>query len=94
MSVMLVGRVQVKAPDLLKAYVAGVRESLKPFSADTVFRGQKTDELSGQETYSTLVLIEFSNREMALEWFKSPAYQALIPLRDSAADVQITLYSQ
>lgn len=93
MSVMLVGRVEVKDPDLWQDYVTGVKESLEPFSAKTVFRGRKFEELAGEETYSDIVLIEFEDREIALKWFKSSDYQSLIPLRRLAADVQISLYS-
>lgn len=92
MSVMLVGRVNVKDPKLWQDYVAGVSASLEPFSANNIFRGQKFKDLYGEEPHSSIVLIEFDNRETATKWFNSPAYQALIPIRDHAADAQISLY--
>ncbi len=39
-----------------------------------------------------MVVIEFSDRASLEEWFHSAKYQALIDLRDRAADVVITTY--
>ena len=92
MSVMLVGRVRIKDLESWRDYVTGVRVSLEPFSVKTNFRGQKLKDLSGEEPHSTIVLIEFDSPDTAIKWFNSPAYQALIPIRNQAADVQISLY--
>ncbi len=92
MSVMLVGRVQVKDSDIWHNYVTGVGKSLEPFKAKTVFRGRQFEDIAGRTSYSDIVLIEFRDRETAVNWFKSSAYQALIPIRKLAADVQISLY--
>jgi len=38
------------------------------------------------------VVIRFPSLEEADGWHRSPAYQALVPLRQSAADVVLTTY--
>jgi uncharacterized protein (DUF1330 family) len=39
-----------------------------------------------------IVVIRFPNLAAANGWFMSDAYQALIPLREQAADVLLTSY--
>ena len=42
--------------------------------------------------HADIVVIRFPNLVAADGWFKSEAYQALIPLREQAADVMLTSY--
>lgn len=88
----LIGNIHVKDEDLWQKYVAGVRESLIPFDATTVFRGQLSKVLAGSQDKELVVVIEFRDQTTLDNWFNSAQYQALIPLRDQAADVVITTY--
>ena len=48
--------------------------------------------LAGENPYASMVVIRFPSVAAANSWFTSPAYQALIPLRQQAADVVLTSY--
>jgi uncharacterized protein (DUF1330 family) len=48
--------------------------------------------LSGVCTHPDIVVIRFPSLEKADGWHRSPAYQALVPLRQSAAEVVLTTY--
>ena len=92
MSVYLVGQISVKDDELWREYVTGVQESLSPFNAKVVFRGELVAVLAGGQDKDLVVVLEFTDQTMLDNWFYSESYQALIPLRERAADVVITTY--
>jgi uncharacterized protein (DUF1330 family) len=92
MAAYLVGNISVKDVGLWQKYVAGVGESLAPFDSRIIFRGQLVRVLAGQQEHDLIVVIEFPDHATLDAWFDSEKYQALIPLRDKAADVVITTY--
>ena len=92
MAAYLVGHITVKDDELWQKYVSGVQESLSPFGAKVVFRGQLDKILAGQHEHDLVVVIEFSDQSTLDNWFNSGKYQSLIPLRDKAANVTITTY--
>lgn len=83
----LIGHITVKQPDPWLDYCAQVPGTLAPWGASIVFRGQKTAVLNGSHPQSLTVVIRFPSAASVAAWHDSPAYQALIPLRDAAADV-------
>ncbi len=89
----LVGQIRVKDQDLWQQYVTGVQQSLAPFDARILFRGQLVEVLAGQQDRDLVVAIEFAEQSSLDRWFHSDTYQSLIPLRDEAADVVISTYS-
>ncbi len=88
----LIGQIKVKDEGLWQEYVDGVEASLVPFEADVQFRGRLLKVLAGQHDKDLAVVIGFPDPLVLDQWFTSDAYQALIPLRDKAADVVITTY--
>lgn len=92
MAAYLVGHITVKDNGLWQEYVAGVKESLAPFEARIVFRGQLLQVLAGQHEHDLVVVIQFLDQATLENWYGSEKYQSLIPLRDKAADVVITAY--
>jgi uncharacterized protein (DUF1330 family) len=92
MAAYLVGHITVKDDELWQKYVSGVQESISPFDAKVVFRGQLDKVLAGQHEHNLVVVIEFSDQSTLDNWFNSENYQSLIPLRDKAANVTITTY--
>ena len=92
MAAYLVGHITIKVEGLWQKYVAGVQESLAPFESKIIFRGQLVKILAGEHGHNLVVVIEFSDHFTLDAWYTSEKYQALIPLRDQAADVVITTY--
>ncbi len=92
MAAYLVGQITVKDDGLWQQYVAGVAESLATFDSKIIFRGQLEKVLAGEQPQSLVVVIEFPDNATLDAWLTSEKYQALIPVRDRAADVVITTY--
>ena len=92
MAAYLVGHITVKDDELWQEYMAGVAESVAPFDAEVVFRGQLVKVLAGQHEHDLVVVIKFSDQSTLDNWYGSEKYHSLIPLRDKAANVVITTY--
>ena len=90
----LVGTISVKSPHLWAEYKKQVPDTLVPWGAELVFRGKKVAALAGRNPHSDIVIILFPDVAAVNGWFSSPAYQALIPLREQAADVDLICYEE
>lgn len=68
----------------VQKYGQGVPETLAPFNHHFIVRGSKPHSLDGGEAPKGVVVIAFDSVEKAREWYDSPAYQAIKPLRQSS----------
>ena len=88
----VVGQITVKDETLWAEYRSKVPATLAPWNAELVFRGQQARTLSGECPHADIVVIRFASLSDADGWYKSEAYQALIPLRQEAAMMILTTY--
>ena len=89
----VVGQMTVKQPEKWAHYRSQVLATLVPFGGELVFRGEQVQSFSGVNPHPDIVVIRFPSLADAQGWHASAAYQALIPLRQEAADVVLTTYS-
>jgi uncharacterized protein (DUF1330 family) len=94
LSAYLIGHIRIIDPGAWQAYIAGVAKSLEPYAAaaEVVFRGRICSVLAGTHDQELAVVIRFADQQTLQTWYHSDDYQALIPLRDRAADVTIISY--
>jgi uncharacterized protein (DUF1330 family) len=88
-----VGHVTVKDPACWAEYRSRVPATLAPWGAELVFRGSLQAVLAGQCPHSDIVVIRFPSQQALDGWHASAAYQALIALRQRAADVTLLSYA-
>jgi uncharacterized protein (DUF1330 family) len=79
----VIAEIDVTDPATLPKYAEKVPETLAPFNHHYVIRGGKTQALEGAPP-KTIVVIAFDSAEKAREWYDSPAYEAIKPIRQSA----------
>lgn len=91
-SAYVVGHITVKDAEKWAEYRSQVPETLAPWGAELVFRGTQVAVLAGENPHPDIVVIGFPDAAAVNGWFSSPTYQALIPLREQAADVVLTAY--
>ncbi len=84
-----IGHITVKDEAKWQAYCAEVPASLAPWDAEIVFRGKRHAVYAGSHPQMLTVVIRFPSVEAAAQWHDSAAYQALVPLREQAADVTL-----
>ncbi len=90
----VIGHITVKDAAKWEAYRGAVPATLAPWGAELVLRGWNARVLAGEHAHTDVVVIRFPDRAAADGWHASPAYQALIPLRRSAADVVLVTYDE
>jgi uncharacterized protein (DUF1330 family) len=90
----VIGHIKVKDAEKWDAYRSGVPATLAPWGAELVFRGRNATVLAGTHGHTDVVVIRFPDRAAAEGWHASAAYQALIPLRQQAADVVLLAYDE
>ena len=87
MSACVIGHITVKDADKWAQYRAQVPATLAPWNAELLFRGQSDKVLAGEHQHTDTVVIRFPDPAAVDGWYQSTAYQALIPLREQAADL-------
>ena len=88
----VVGQMTVKNETKWAEYRSQVLATLTPFGGELVFRGNQVRALSGECPYADIVVIRFPSLADADGWHNSAAYQALLPIRQEAADVVLITY--
>jgi uncharacterized protein (DUF1330 family) len=88
----IVGQITIKSPEIWAEYCSKVPGTLTPWGGELVFRGKQVAALAGENPHADIVVIRFPSVDAVNNWFSAPAYQALIPLRQLAADVVLLSY--
>ncbi|MEP3115608.1 DUF1330 domain-containing protein [Nisaea sp.] len=93
MTAFFVATLTVKDPTKMQAYAKQAAETFKPFGGEMVMRGKLGAVLTGGDAGHQMTGIATFPTMPDLEaWYASDAYQAIIPLRDEAADIAIAAY--
>ncbi len=90
----VIGHITVKDAAKWAEYRARVPATLAPWQAELVFRGERLAVLGGEHRHSDTVVIRFPNAAAIDGWYNSAAYQALIPLRLEAADLDLVSFAE
>ncbi len=88
----LIGHITVKDPEKWAEYRSLVPATLAPWGGELVFRGKRAAVLAGDHQHPDVVVIRFPDLAALDGWHSSPAYQALIPLREQAAEMVLLSY--
>jgi uncharacterized protein (DUF1330 family) len=88
----VIGHITVKDAEKWAEYCSKVPATLAPWGANLVLRGKRLAVFSGEHSYTDTVVIRFPDADAVVNWFRSPDYQALIPLRTQAAEVVLVGY--
>lgn len=84
-----IAEVDVTDPATMQRYGAKVPETLAPFNHRYLVRSRNVQTLEGDPPKGGIVEIQFESVEKAREWYDSPAYAAIRPIRQSAAKSRI-----
>ena len=81
---------EVKDKEKLGQYANAAAETLIPFEGEYVVKGE-AQALHGAMPYPMKVVIMFPNRDKAVSWYQSDAYQNIVGIRDQALNSQFQL---
>ena len=91
-SAYVVGHLTVTNAEKWAEYRNQVPATLEPWGAELVLRGKRVAMLAGEHPHSDIVVIRFPDMKAVDSWYSSAAYQALIPLRQQAAEMVLICY--
>jgi uncharacterized protein (DUF1330 family) len=82
----VIAEVEVQDPVAFQKYADKVTETIAPFEGHYHYlvRTGTAQALEG-EPPKRIVVIAFDSAEKALAWYRSPAYQSIIPIRQGAS---------
>ncbi len=85
----VIAEVDVHDLTAFQKYGSKVPETLAPFNHQYVVRSNKIQSLEGDPPKGGIVVIQFDSAQKAREWYDSPAYAAIRPIRQSSATSRI-----
>jgi uncharacterized protein (DUF1330 family) len=88
MAAYVVNEIVVNDPERFQTYVVQVPATLPPFGGRYVVRSGASEAIEGAPP-GRIVILEFPDRETAKAWRASPAYQAILPIRDAASTSRV-----
>lgn len=88
----VIGHITVKNEPAWAEYCKGVPATLVEWGGELVLRGKRQTVWDGMHRHTDTVVLRFASLDAATRWHESPAYQALIPLRHKAADVDLIVF--
>jgi uncharacterized protein (DUF1330 family) len=81
----VIAEAEITDPAAMQNYAEKVEATLAPFNHHFVIRSSKFEALEGDAPEGRFVVIAFDSVEKAREWYDSPAYAAIRPIRQNAA---------
>ncbi len=94
MAAFFVATSRIKDPQKFADYGSKAGASIAPFSGELVIRGKSVDTLAGGSDHQVVGVVRFPDMAALRAWYRSPDYQALIPLRDEAAEMTLVIYEE
>ena len=84
MAAYFIGFAKVKDAGKAQEYSSKAGPTVVNAGGTVVGRGKLAAVLAGQFDANSCLIVKFASVDAAKTWYDSPAYQALIPLRDEA----------
>lgn len=81
MSALFIAISKITDRDKLNQYLAGAPASLAGRSVEVLAFTEGADTIEGTPPGSRVVVLKFADKEAAMEWYRSPEYQAVVQLR-------------
>jgi uncharacterized protein (DUF1330 family) len=79
---------RIPDPKMFEEYRKQVMATLEAYGAKFLVRGGKFTALEGEMPFERIAMLEFPSRKAAEDWYNSPAYQKILPLRLNAMEAQ------
>jgi uncharacterized protein (DUF1330 family) len=84
----------IKDSEKFEEYVPKAIETIKSFGGETLLLGKADGALTGSVNHQFVGITRFPDMTALNNWYESEAYQALVLLREEAAETVIVKYEQ
>lgn len=85
MTAYVLAQIEVTEPEAYKRYTERTPAAVAAYGGRFVVRGGNPEILEGKLPGSRVVLIAFPDRAAAESFYRSPEYQAILPIRTGAS---------
>lgn len=85
MAAFVVVELEVHDPEGYEPYKAPAEASVVAAGGSYRVRGGPVEVLEGEAPSGRVVILEFPDMDAARAWYRSEAYQAVVPIRQAAA---------
>lgn len=79
---------QIENPIMFEEYRKQVMPTIEAYGGRFVVRGGTFTVLEGEMPFERIAVLEFPSRKVAEDWYQSPDYQRILPLRLNATRCQ------
>ena len=86
MSAYVIFNNRVTDPDGMAKYLPKAMETLAPFEPEFLVLDEQAQVLEGTPEFPRMVVIKFKSRKDAEQWYNSPEYREVLPLRLEATE--------
>lgn len=93
MTAFFVATVKIREPQKFQEYAKKAADTFAAHGGELIIRGQADGVLAGEADHQAVGIVKFPDKEALSAWYGSDAYQALVSLREQAADMTIVAYS-
>ena len=93
MTAFFVATVKVKDPAKFQQYAEQAGATFAAHGGEPVLRGKTAGALVGSADHQAVGIIKFPSSDALQAWYDSSEYQAIVPLREEAADMTIVTYA-
>ena len=76
---------------MFSEYRAQVVPTIEAYGGRFLVRGGAFTVLEGVMPFTRIAMLEFPSRQKAEDWYRSPAYQRILPLRTQASRSQFVV---
>jgi uncharacterized protein (DUF1330 family) len=94
MAAFFIAQVKLKNGEKFQAYAAQTKAIFADYGAELITRGKAMGSIAGDVTHDAVAVMKFPDMQKLEAAFATDAYQAIVPLRDEAADITIVKYEQ
>ena len=70
----------------MQEYVPKALATLTPYQPEVLVFDENSKVIEGSTPWPRTIVVKFDSRDVAMAWYNSPAYQALLPLRLAATE--------
>lgn len=89
----LIATVRVKDEEKFVEYASKAGPLVAEYGGQVALRGGLAKTLAGDATAHKVAVMQFPDIEAIDKWFASDGYQAIIPLRQEACDMDLFAYA-
>ena len=79
---------RLRDPQMFEEYRKQVLSTIEAYGGRFLVRGGKFTALEGEMPFDRIAMLEFPSRKAVEDWYNSPAYQKILPLRLNAMEAQ------